>query len=247
MLSPPRFRVNRCVSTLVCGAAAALIGCKEASAPASTPTLAPEDRPALNGAASALRGASPEDNGVLAHLPQFGRPLAGRVGDLEGRHSRGRGRSTEHPLLDQIGAPQTGVRFNQELGGAILDRLAEEDPDDVEQDGVALLNLDELFGTTLEPGLCEDGEVLIDGEKDGTPFTAAVDMPTFFWFAGEPEALMGTLSTDCRDALLASCILRGWLRLPHLPLRSVRRPGRLRGLRRVPDRGAAGDLGARRR
>lgn len=204
MVPPTRRRVNR-ATALWAGPLLALAACQESRAPAEAPPVDPADRPALNGAAAALRGASPSDNGLSEHLSRLGRPLSARLADLPtDPMNPGRPSAPQHAVLDAIGAPLTGVRSNLELGAALEERLSEEDPDDVESSGVALLSLDELFGNSLEAGLCEDAEVLIDGEHDGRAYTAAVDVPTYFWFIGEPEALFGTLDEGCREALAES-------------------------------------------
>jgi len=157
--------------------------------------------PALNGDPAALRMPGPT-NGVTRHAGA--RPLSGHARRMLAPDGEDLPEIDRDPLLDELGPPLSGGRWDMSLGADLEDRLAQEDADAVETYGVSLLTLDELFGTSFGPGLCRSGAVSVDGELDGRAYTATFDAPTYFWIASEPRAYMTTIPQACKDALLAT-------------------------------------------
>lgn len=196
MVAPISRRVNAPALAVM----GALLGC---TAPVSPPrTDAPVDlrEPLALGPGRELLEAG---RAVGAQLPlpegRFSAPLDEL--DLAPRFPQAPPMASDGPLAE-IGPPLTDVGVNRDLGEALQERLDALDPDDVEQLGVALLTLDELFGNTLEHGLCDDPELILEGSFQDQAYTATLDVPTFFQFVGEPEADMTTLGRACQNALL---------------------------------------------
>lgn len=177
-----------------------LAACTHPDGATATGGLERLELPALNGDPASLRSPGP-DNGIAQRLAQLGSHPGRQTLAPDDEYDLPE--NARYDLLDQIGPPLSGGRWDMSLGGDLEDRLAEEDPDDVATYGVSLLTLDELFGTSFGPGLCRSGAVSVDGELDGRAYTATFDAPTYFWIS-DPKAYMTTISQACKDALLAS-------------------------------------------
>lgn len=203
MLASHRSPVNPLLLTLAAG----LCACAADALPQAARQDAALDRPdlpALNAPAATMRALGPS-NTIAEARQDLPAPRSRRLSALSPTPARpDLPGSPWNDAFDQLGAPLTGGRLNMERGAALEERLAEEDPDDVEEDGINVLTLDEIFGDSFHTGLCENGEVTVDGEDEQGAWSATFDAATYFWFVGEPQADMVALSEACREALLAS-------------------------------------------
>ncbi len=196
MLAPRRLIVNL-LALSACASEQGRDDAREATA------LQRSDLPSLSAPPETMRTLGPE-NGILEGLLDD-RPRSRRLSEREPVLARPElPTSPWNPLLDQIGAPMSGGRFDMSQGEDLMARLEEEDPDDVEEDGINVLTLDELFGDGFHSGLCRNGVVNLDGEDERGAWTATFDAATYFWFFGEPQAQMYPLTEECRAALLES-------------------------------------------
>lgn len=179
----------------------AMGGC-EADAPAQRPTPArsPGEMglPAETARTAVDRG--PANGIVTARLP--GNPrIGGHVGELSAPVKVALGESWTP--LQEIGAHLTDA----EPGGggeALLAALDELPKRRVDQYGVSALTLEQLFGDTFHPGLCEDAELLLDTEFDGDRWEMSLSVPSYMAFVNDPAPYTSTLAEACQDALTAS-------------------------------------------
>jgi hypothetical protein len=104
--------------------------------------------------------------------------------------------------LSQIGAHIEDADLDFERGELLQQRLDEEDPSDVAKYGVALLTLDDAFGTETEPAVCEPLGVEFRFEEDGTEYEGGIELEPYFHIGGDPQPVWQTLSGGCADALL---------------------------------------------
>jgi hypothetical protein len=140
----------------------------------------------------ALEGFTPDD---------VDGPLSMRLSDLPRRAIPPPG--GDDTVMDGLGAPLTGGIIGP-AGEALDARLKEFPASTVEQLGVAVLPLDELYGTTFRQGLCEDPRLRFEFEEGGVEYEADLVLPAQFSFANEVTPALADVPDDCVDALLAA-------------------------------------------
>lgn len=103
--------------------------------------------------------------------------------------------------LQEIGAHLTDAVAGG--GGEALDAALDELPERrVEENGVAALTLEQLFGDTFHPGLCEDAEILVDVEHEGDDWELSLSVPSFMAFGTELEPVWTEMTSSCVSNLL---------------------------------------------
>lgn len=107
----------------------------------------------------------------------------------------------EDTVMAELGADLD--RADPGGGGEGLEAALDELPKArVDADGVAALTLDQLFGDTFHPGLCEDAELLVDLDAaDGSTWNASLQVPSYMLFVSDPEPYDSELTPSCKTAI----------------------------------------------
>jgi hypothetical protein len=174
-----------------------LLACTEAVPQRPRPARTPGEM-GISPARVELARAQPVRHGLeLAKLPEHP-PIGGRIGELELPPRLGL--DNAGTPLTEIGAHLTDV-YTGGGGEALEAALAELPARRVEQNGVAALTLDQLFGDTFHPGLCEDGILVDFVEFEGESWEMNLSVPTFMVYAGDIEPVMSSLTGSCQAAV----------------------------------------------
>lgn len=180
-------------------AALLALGCQATPAPTTAPL------PPMSPATVQLEASiGPDENGlpVGAHtLP------AGRLGELRGpiTHDARQSLVDRGSILLELGATLEDVGWTEDGGEAIDEALSDFSAGQIGNYGAGLLTVVQLFGDPFHAPICEAPELLAELEdQDGQTWDATLELPQYTAFLDDLEAVMGSLSDDCADALLAN-------------------------------------------